>query len=131
MTDRVAFVIPSAVWLTANRPAQNMAYRSRLVTELHSIASLAARSQGLAPIAGRVAAHWTVRYPKGVRLDKGEASNAQPTMKALLDGLVKSGYLTDDGPKWVTAEHFERGPNLDRASDHEIHLALIPREVDR
>ncbi len=131
MTDRVTFTIPANVWLTANRPAQNMAHRSRLVTYLHSIASLAARSQGLVPAVGRVAAHWTVRYPKGVRLDKGEASNAQPTTKALLDGLVKAGYLTDDGPKWVSAEHFERGPNLDRASDHEIHLTLTPEGIDR
>lgn len=123
----LAFVIPKACWLTSNRQTDNRGYKQRLVNDLQQIAYLAARNRS--PIKGRVAAHWTVRYPKGVRKDKGEASNAQPTTKALLDGLVKAGLLEDDGPAWVIAETFTRGPNLDRASDHEIQLVLMPQEV--
>jgi hypothetical protein len=121
------FTIPSALWLTSNRQIANRGYRQRIVSELHALARLAARSHP--HVEGRVAAHWTVHYPKGVRRDKGEASNAQPTTKALLDGLVKAGLIEDDGPAWIVSETFERGTNLDRPSDHEIRLVLTPQEV--
>ena len=128
MTDRVTFTIPARLWLTANRPAQNMAHRARLVRELHEHAHFMAIFHKLDPIAGPVHVHWTIRYPKGVQLDKGDASNAVPTTKALLDGMVPR-WLPDDGPAYVVAETFRRGPNLDRASDHEIQLILTDQEV--
>lgn len=118
----LTFTIPKALWLTSNRHIANRGYRQRIVTDLQLIAALEGRPHP--PIEGRVSAHWTVRYPKGVRLDKGEASNAQPTTKALLDGLVHIALIEDDGPAWIVSETFERGPNLDRASDNEIHLTL-------
>jgi hypothetical protein len=124
----LTFTIPKDLWLTSNRPAQNMAYRSRLVRDLHALAAETATVAHLEPIAGQVAAHWTVRYPKGVRVDKGEASNAQTTTKALLDGLVPR-WLQDDGPRYVVAETFRRGPNLDVPSVHEIDLLLVGQEV--
>lgn len=117
------FTIPKALWLTSNRPAQNMAHRSRLVRDLHAIAYATALTQGLEPVTGPVHVNWTVRYPKGVRLDKGEASNAQPTTKACLDGLVPR-WLPDDGPRWVLSETFQRGPNLDVSGVHEITLTI-------
>lgn len=123
------FTIPKALWLTSNRQIANRGYRQRIVGDLQQIAWGTAQRDGLRPIEGRVAAHWTVRYPKGVRRDKGEASNAQPTTKALLDGLVKVGLIEDDGPAWIVSEAFERGPNLDRSHDHEIRLVLTPQEV--
>lgn len=122
MVVELAFTIPKPLWLTSNRHMPNRGYRARIVRDLQDLAVLAARD--LPPIAGTVAAIWTVRYPKGVRADKGEASNAQPTTKALLDGLVRAGLIEDDGPAWVVSETFQRGPNLDRASDHEIILRL-------
>lgn len=125
--SHLTFTIPKALWLTSNRQIQNRGYRQRIVGDLQQIAALAAR--GREPIAGRVAAHWTVRYPRGVRRDKGEASNAQPTTKALLDGLVRVGLIEDDGPAWIVSETFTRGPNLDRPSDHEIHLVLMSQEL--
>jgi len=121
------FTIPKALWLTSNRQIANRGYRQRIVSDLHTIAGIAASK--LDPISGQVAAHWTVRYPKGVRRDKGEASNAQPTTKALLDGLVHAGLIEDDGPAWIVSETFQRGPNLDRPSDHEIRLVLTSQHV--
>lgn len=121
------FDIPKALWLTSNRQIANRGYRQRIVTDLQLLAALVARD--LPYIEGRVAAHWTVRYPKGVRRDKGEASNAQPTTKALLDGLVKVGLIADDGPAWIVSETFERGTNLDRPHDHEIRLVLTSQAV--
>jgi hypothetical protein len=121
------FTIPRELWLSSNRPILNRGYRQRIVGALQLLARAAvARHE---PIEGRVAAHWTVRYPKGVRRDKGDAANAQPTTKALLDGCVKAGLLEDDGPAWIVSETFQRGPNLDRAGDHEIRLVLVPQEV--
>lgn len=128
MTSTLTFTIPKALWLTANRPAQNMGFRSAKVRQLHDLARETATAATLWPIDGQVHVSWTVRYPKGVRHDKGEASNAQPTTKALLDGLVPH-WLPDDGPRFVVAETFRRGPNLDRPSDHEIELVLTPQEV--
>jgi len=125
----LTFTIPKALWLTSNRHIANRGYRQRVVSDLQHIASTTAWRDGIMPIEGRVAAHWTVRYPKGVRRDKGEASNAQPTTKALLDGLVKVGLLEDDGPAWIVSETFERGANLVRAGDHEIRLVLTSQEV--
>lgn len=128
MADRVTFTIPPRLWLTANRPAQHMAARARLVRELHELAHFMAIFHKLSPTTGPVLVTWTIRYPKGVRLDKGDASNSQPTTKALLDGLVPR-WLPDDGPAYVVAETFRRGPNLDRASDHEITLVLTDQHV--
>ena len=125
----LTFTIPPSLWLTSNRAPHNRGHRARQVADLQAIAALIAREQGAQPIVGPVAADWTVRYPKGVRTDKGEASNAQPSTKALLDGIVRAGLIEDDGPKWVVSETFQRGPNLDRPGDHEITLRLFSPDI--
>jgi hypothetical protein len=122
VTARLTFTIPRNLWLTANRAPHNRGWRARQVADLQAIARNEA--SGLKPIDGPVHADWTVRYPKGVRRDKGDAANAQPTTKALLDGLVPH-VLADDGPLHVISETFRRGPNLDRPSDHEVTLLLV------
>lgn len=130
MTTDLTFTIPADLWLTSNRHTTNRGHRARIVRDLHDLAIATAQARrGLCAIGGPVWASWTVRYPKGVRKDKGEASNAQPTTKALLDGLVAVGLLEDDGPAHVVAETFRRGPNLDVPSLHEIRLVLIDQEV--
>lgn len=128
MTRRVTFAVPPELWLTSNRHITNRPHRSRMVRALHDLAAATATRAGLAPLLGQVALDWTVRYPKGVRRDVGEASNAQPTTKALLDGLVPR-WLPDDGPKYVVAETFRRGPNLTVSRLHEIDLVLTDQEV--
>lgn len=125
----LTFTIPKPLWLSANRPATNFGYRARIVRDLHQLAIAAATSSSLRPIVGQVSADWQIGYPKGTRKDKGEASNAQPTCKALLDGLVAGGWLTDDGPQYVVSETYRRGPNLDRSNDHAVTLVLTSQEV--
>ena len=125
----LVFTIPKGLWLTSNRQTNNRGYKQRIVGDLQLLAATVAQQARIVGIGGKVAAHWTIRYPKGVRVDKGEASNAQPTTKALLDGLVNVGLIEDDGPAWIVSETFTRGPNLDRPSDHEIRLVLTPQEV--
>lgn len=125
----LTFSIPPGLWLTANRHHANRAYRARIVRDLHDLAVAVARQARNEAIYGPVAADWTVRYPKGVRKDKGDASNAQPTCKALLDGLVQVGLLEDDGPQHVSSETYRRGPNLIVPSLHEIRLVLTPGAI--
>ena len=119
----LTFEIPKQLWLTANRHGTDRAYRARIVRGLHDLAATTAMVARLAPVTGLVDATWLIRYPKGVRLDKGEASNAQPTTKALLDGLTPR-WLPDDGPEYVRRETFERGPNLTVPSLHTVTLTL-------
>ncbi|ROR91731.1 hypothetical protein EDD33_2606 [Nocardioides aurantiacus] len=128
MITELTFEIPKSLWLTSNRHIVNLPYRARLVRDLHQLAAATATIARLEPVKGQVHVHWTVRYPKGVRRDKGEASNAQPTTKALLDGLVPT-WLTDDGPQYVVAETFQRGPNLDEREIHTVRLVMTPQEV--
>lgn len=129
MTTTLTFTIPPSLWLTSNRAPNNRGHRSRQVGDLQDIAIMIARVQGAEPIVGPVAVDWTVCYPKGVRRDKGDATNAQPTTKALLDGIVRARILADDGPRDVVSETFRRGPNLTVASMHEIRLVMTPQEV--
>lgn len=121
----VTFTIPPNLWLTSNRHAVNRGHRASIVRDLHQLAAIAATTQHLAAQPEPVVMCWTVRYPKGVRTDKGEASNAHPTTKALMDGLVPR-WLPDDGPRYVLAELFQRGPNLPIARMHEIRLDIHP-----
>lgn len=123
MRQALTFTIPKESWLTSNRHGIHRGQRARIVRELHGVGTLTALTARLRPIDGPVAVEWTVRYPKGVSWKHGDAANAQPTTKALLDSLVPR-WLPGDGPLHVTSETFVRGPNLERLGDHEITLAL-------
>jgi hypothetical protein len=125
----VTFPIPANLWLTSNRHTVNRGHRARIVANLHELASECALEQNLGTLTGRVYVDWEIRYPKGVRTDKGDASNAQPTTKALLDGIVHAGHLVDDGPKYVVSETFRRGPNLAHRGIHEVRLTFASQEV--
>ena len=120
----VTFRIPPRLWLTSNRHHTDRKHRAAIVRELHEVAGWTIRQAHLTPHTSPVRVDWTVHYPKGVRLDKGEASNAQPTTKALLDAAVSLGVLTDDGPRWVLSETFQRGPNLTIRGEHHITLTI-------
>ena len=122
----LTFTIPRDLWLTANRDLPNRGHKARIVRDLQTIAQVAAR--GHEPIPGPVLAAWEIRYPKGVAR-KADPPNAYPTTKALLDGLVRAGILEDDSSDHVIEHHYRRGPNLDRAGDHEVRLTLVSQEV--
>lgn len=128
VVNTLTVTIPPGLWLTSNRHSTNRGHRARIVTDLHTLAASAARAARLSPIVGPVAVDWTIHYPRGVRRDKGDASNAQPTTKALLDGLVPK-WLEDDGPLHVVAETFRRGPNLLVPQLHEICVVLTSQAV--
>lgn len=127
--SEVTFTIPKSLWLTSNRHGIDRGHRARIVRDLHELGATSALIARLQPHDGPVAAEWTVRYPKGVSWQHGDAANAQPTTKALLDSLVPR-WLPGDGPRHITAETFVRGINLERGGgDHEITLALTPQDI--
>lgn len=125
----LAFTVPKRLWLSSNRPVLNVGHRGRIVRALHQIAIDAAAEIDMEPIDVRVHTVWTIHYPKGVGWQHGDAANAHPTTKALLDGLVEGGWLQGDGPRYVRPETFDRGPNLTIPGDHLVALELTPLEA--
>lgn len=122
----LTFRIPRDLWLTSNRDLPNRGHKARIVRDLQTIATAAAR--GHEPITGPVTAAWEIRYPKGVSR-KADAPNAYPTTKACLDAIVRAGILTDDSSDIVVQQHYRRGPNLSETGWHEVQLTLISQEV--
>ncbi len=126
----LSFTIRKPLWLTSNRHHTDRAARARIVRDLHAAAGWYVRGQAARPVEHPVEAVWTIHYPKGTGWQHGDASNAQPTTKALLDGLVEAGLLPGDGPRHVVSETHRRGPNLDQRDGlHVVELALHPAEL--
>lgn len=128
MTLSLTFDVPRELWMSSNRPIAHHGHRKRIIDHLHALAAGTAVAARLSPVTGPYLANWTIRYPKGVRRDKGDAANAHPTTKALLDGLVPR-WLEDDGPLHVVTESFTRGANLDVTGFHAVRLVLTPQTV--
>ena len=126
-TTIIDFSIPKSLWLTSNRkPDRHIA--ARIVRDLQLLARTTALAARLGALPWPAAILWTVAYPKGTGWGTGDASNAQPTCKALLDGLVKAGHLPDDGPRHVRVESYTRGPNLTVAALHTITARITGME---
>lgn len=125
MSARFEVAIPAPLWLTSNRQPSNRAHRSRIVAGLHEATWQALRlAPPIGPLDGPVHVTWTVRYGKGT--GRADASNAQPTTKALLDAVVQAGVLPDDDSRTVVAETFRRGPNTTERGDRRIDVELAP-----
>lgn len=127
---RFTFDVPDNLWLSSNRMPGNKKYLHRIAVGLHEIAGWSARQQhpGLR-LDHPVRALWVIQYPKGT--GRADASNAQPTTKRLLDGLVHIGLLLDDDDEYVKMESFVRGRNLTttgplRKPARRIRLTLTP-----
>lgn len=128
-TQHLTVTFPKALWLSSNRRIVNHGQKSRIVRDIHLLVRSEAADQHLTPMSGPVMATWTVRYPKGVGWKHGDASNAHPTCKATLDALVESGLLEGDGPRFVTAETYQRGKNLEEPAVHQLELLLTSQVV--
>jgi hypothetical protein len=120
--------VPTNLWMSANRPIANHGHKARIVRDIHTLVTTEAIRQKLTPTQGLVAVDWFIAYPKGTRRDKGEASNSQPTCKAILDALVPR-WLPDDGPAYVTSERYQRVGNLTVSRDHVVQLVLTSQEI--
>lgn len=121
-------VVPRNLWMSSNRPIRNHGHRASTVRAIQHLAAGVAMGNRMRPITGPYLADWTIHYPKGVRRDRGDAANAHPTCKAILDALVPR-WLEDDGPQHVVRESYQRGPNLDITGAYQVRLVLTPQEV--
>lgn len=126
---QLTIVIPASMWMTANRDYGRTGYKQRMVTGLQQLAGLAARAANLPAMPDPCDLTWTIAYPKGV--GPADAPNSYPTCKALLDGLVRAGYITDDNHRHVIHQTWVRGPNLTVKGRHQIMVTATKTEVNR
>lgn len=125
MNTSIRFEIPAQWWMSANRPITDHGHRARLRSNLHSLAIVRAHQEHLRSF-DRAALTWEISYPKGTGLKTGDPTNATPTTKPLLDGLVKARIFPDDCPLYITAETFTRGPNHETRRGHTVTLHIHP-----
>lgn len=62
-----------------------------------------------------------IGWPRGGRTD---SDNAAPTVKALLDGLVDVGILSDDADEILHVRSFMRDPDNTRPTTHRVTLTI-------
>ena len=124
-TQELAIKIPANEWMSAN---DRMHWRQRAsrTKRLRRRGYFEARRNGLLPMRRAVlTAH--VQFANGGRADP---ANAYPTVKALVDGLVDFGVLTDDDSKHLSAMTFKRAPGQCERGWHVITLTLVEQAVD-
>ena len=116
--------IPSAWWMTSNGRYHWRA-RAERTRHLRTIALLEARRQHLEPVTGVVSVVATVHYRTAVRADP---ANAQPTLKALVDGCTDAGIWADDDSTHLIGPDPRRGCNLPglRPGEHRVVLTITP-----
>ncbi|PKY66961.1 hypothetical protein CYJ25_01600 [Schaalia turicensis] len=122
-TQELAIKIPANEWISAN---DRMHWRERAnrTKRLRRRGWLEARRNGLLPMREAfVTVH--VQYANGGRADP---ANAYPTVKALVDGLVDFGVLTDDDSKHLPAMTFKRAPGRCLRGWHVITLTLVEQD---
>lgn len=124
--QEIAFDVPDSVWLTANhRP--NRWQKAGATSALRELAGWSARAAGLLP------------YPTGVRvrvtasihgrvMRLSDPTNANPTTKALLDGLVDVGVFADDNHRQIEGPDHRWGRPIGdlRQGVHRVVFTITP-----
>ncbi|GEB17188.1 hypothetical protein GUY44_12060 [Pimelobacter simplex] len=119
----LTFSIPNDLWLSANdrRHWADNAKRTRELRMLGRAGVVRAFPRGLGTT--HVAAF--IGYPRN---SKADPSNAFPTVKALIDGLVDAGVWPDDDSTHVIGPTYLRGNKCD-PNTHTVRLVLTPQEI--
>ena len=125
MSDRIEFDIPESQWLTANQRL-HWAEKARRTRFLRTLARLEARRQHLLPSVGPVWVVAEIQYPGTGRADP---ANANPTVKALIDGLTDAGIWPDDDSKHLIGPDFRRKPGRAPKGMHRITLHITDQYV--
>lgn len=113
--------VPAACWLTANGRYHWRAKAAR-TRELRHRGRLAAHRKQ--PITDPVDITAHIGYPTKRLADP---SNAFPTIKALIDGLVDSGLLAGDDHNHLPRLAFERGPETGARGLYRVALQIERR----
>lgn len=113
--------IHKAIWLTANQRL-HWSTRARRTRMLRAYAASESRIHGLA---GRRLSPSIVTamigYPTNGRADP---TNAEPTVKAIIDGLVDARVWDDDDHTHIPRTAFERDPTKTPKGIHTVTLII-------
>lgn len=119
VTDALTFEIPKDVVLNSNG-RHHWAAKAKRTKTIRALAKTAALNHG-STADPPVTITATVQYARAGRHD---AHNLQPTVKALIDGLVDGGLLVDDSDEYVHAVIFKACVGRGRTGHTTIHLSL-------
>ena len=120
----VRFEIPAGLWMTANRDYGHGGWKKTIVNQLHEIAGWSAIDQNLQHFPDPCQIAWIITYPKGTGR-KADPDNSYPTVKAILDGLVKLGYIADDNADHIVSRTYRRSAqNHNEQGMHTITLTI-------
>ena len=122
----LSLLLERAEWISANaRP--HFAQRARAVRAIRSLAYGTALAEGFPRFAvARVRA--VVGYPTSGRADP---ENAQPVVKAALDGLVDAGVFPDDDHRHVLHDGYRRAPVMAPPGRHLVRVRITPADPKR
>jgi len=121
----LTFSIPNDLWLSAN-DRRHWADKAKRTKGLRSLGHLGAAEAGLdGALLGTTHVAAFIGYPRN---SKADPSNAFPTVKALIDGMVDAGVWPDDDSTHVIGPTYLRGNKCD-PNTHTIRLVLTPQEI--
>lgn len=116
--------IPASEWMSANGRQPHWAEKNARTKALQVRAKVEARLQAIDRYKGPVVMTCIIGYPTAARADP---PNAYPTVKCLVDGIVKAGVLPDDNSDVIVEMRFRRDPVKARKNTHRVTI-LIDRE---
>lgn len=120
--------VPPNLWLTANQRL-HWSTRMRRTKMLRAYAASEARIHGLAGRRlGPCVVTAVIGYPTKGRADP---TNAAPTVKAIVDGLVDARAWDDDDHTHIPSVAFERDPNKTEKGTHAVTLIIQEQETHK
>lgn len=115
---RLTFTIPPSQWLTANG-RYHWATKARATKALRQRARIEAQRH--TPLQTPVHTTAIIGYKTAGRADP---ANANPTVKALIDGIVDAGIIPDDDARHLIGPDFRLGEPHGQKGIHIIHIDL-------
>lgn len=120
--------VHKAIWLTANQRI-HWSTRMRRTRMLRAYAASEARIHGLAgQRLGPSVVTAMIGYPTTGRADP---TNAEPTVKAIIDGLVDARVWDDDDHIHIPRVAFERDPQKAPKDTHTVTLIIHEQETHK
>jgi len=124
MPDQTLIIPAPAEWLNSN-DHRTWPVRARLTKTWRQAAcwrAIAAMRRGeLTAATGPVTITATVH--RGTNRGRSDAHNRQPTIKAVLDGLVDANLLRDDSDRYITRLSIDAG---DRVHGGQLTITITP-----
>lgn len=123
---RLTLTLHPALWLTANQRL-HWSTRMRRTRMLRALAASEARITGLAGHRlGPSVVTAMIGYPTTGRADP---TNAEPTVKAVIDGLVDARVWDDDDDRHIPRVAFIRDPQKAPKGAHTVTLIIQEQET--